>query len=228
MVYGVGSTTGNEPVLIKQPPGSRSANVIGAPAVEQATAAANKTDVATLGLDVWLLGEDEPRDRWHHSWITHDHSGFVAAIRRMSKVANRLSSTAPRSGQPCWPGATPRTEIAIRTLPGGPRCDWSRRENSRMPWLHRTRTTPARSHGSAPLPMIITPRQAPRAARPRAPAQMSSMVRPARSADPQPAPGPGERQVLFTPSPSPSPASAPAHHGSGANRFWCHAQSPRD
>jgi hypothetical protein len=191
--------------------------------VEQATASANKTDVATLGLDVWLLGEDEPHDRWHHSWITHDKSAFVAAIRRMSKVANRLSSTTPHSGQPCWPGATQRTEVAIRTLPDGSRCDWARREFSHMPWLRRTRTTPPRSHGAAAVPLIISPRQAPRAARPRAPAQGSSAVRPTRAADPVPSPGPAERQALFTP----SPASAPAYHGSGANRFSCHAQTPR-
>jgi hypothetical protein len=220
-VYGVGSTAGNEPVLIKQRPGSRSANVIDAPAVEQDTAAANKTDMATIGLDVWLLGEDEPHDGWHHSWITHDNSGFAAAIRRMSKVANRLSSTAPRSGQPCWPGTTSRNEIAIRTIPGGSRCDWARREGSRLPWLHRTRTTPDRSHGAAAVPMIISPRQAPRAARSRAPTQGSSAVRQAQAADPVPSPGPAEQQALSTP----SPASAPADHGSGANRFSCHVQT---
>jgi hypothetical protein len=225
IVYGVGSATGNEPVLIEQTPGGRSAKVIDAPSLEQATASANKTDVATLGLDVWLLGEDEPHDRWHHSWITHDNSGFVAAIRRMSKVANRLSSTAPRSGQPCWPGGTQRTEVAIRTLPDGSRCDWARRESSRMPWLHRTRTPPPRSHGAAALPMIISPRQAPRAARPRAPAQLPSPVRPTRAADPLPSPGPEERQAPFTP--STSPASAPAYHGTGANRFSCHVQTLR-
>ena len=228
MVYGVGSTTGNEPVLIKQPPGSRSANVIGAPAVEQATASANKTDVATLGLDVWLLGEDEPHDGWHHSWITHDHTAFAAAIRRMSKVAIRLSSTAPRSGQPCWAGTSPRPEVALRTLSGGSRCDWSRREGSRMPWFHRTRTTQPRSHAAAALPVIISPRQAPRAVRPRAPARgPSPVVRPTRAADPLPSPGPAERQALFTPSPASASASAsaPAYHGSGANRFSCHVQT---
>jgi hypothetical protein len=140
IVYGVGSAAGNQPVLIKQSPGRRPATVVDAPAADQPATYADKTDVAALGLDVWLLGADEPHDWWHHSWVTHDDSAFVAALRRMSAVAMRLSSTALRSGQPCWAEATSRTEIAIRTLPGDSRCDWSRREQFRMPWLHRTRS----------------------------------------------------------------------------------------
>ena len=135
MVYGVGSSAGNRSVLIRQAPGSLSASVTNAPAAEQP--ATSKTDVAALGLNVWLLGEDEPHDWWHHHWITHDDSAFFAAIRRMSRVANRLSLTAPRSAQPCRPGAPPRTEIALRTIPGDSRCPWARRKQLRMPWLHR-------------------------------------------------------------------------------------------
>jgi len=152
IVYGVGSATGNRPVLIKQPPGSLSASVTDAPAAEQPVTFANKTSAA-LGMEVWLLGEDEPHDWWHHHWITHDDSGFMAAIRRISQVANRLSSTALRSDQPCWPGVTPRTEIAIRTLPGDSRCSWSRREYRGMPWshwTHRTHWAPAGSRLTGP------------------------------------------------------------------------------
>ena len=137
MVYGVGSAAGNQSVLIKQPPGSRSATVTDAPDADQPGAYPSKADVAGLGLAVWLLGEDEPHDWWHHSWITHDGTAFVAAIRRMSRVAMRLSSTAPRSGQPCWPEASPRTEIPLRTLPGDSRCAWWRRQKLRLPWAHR-------------------------------------------------------------------------------------------
>lgn len=136
IVYGVGSAAGHRPVLIKQPPGSRSASVTDAPAAEQPTTFGNKTGAA-LGMSVWLLGEDEPHGWWHHHWITHDDSGFMAAIRRMSQVANRLSSTPLRSDQPCWPGGPPRTEIAIRT---DPRCPWARRGHHGMPWSHWRRT----------------------------------------------------------------------------------------
>ena len=215
VVYGVGSAAGNQSVLIKQSPGSRTATVVDAPAADQPATYTNKTDVAALGLNVWLLGEDEPHDWWHHSWITHDDSAFVAAIRRMSRVAMRLSSTAPRSDQPCWPGATPRTEIALRTIPGDSRCAWARRERFRMPWSHRTHSTPARSRVTGPLPVIISPRQpaAARAARPRA----SSPAPARRSAKRQPSP-PGERQAGFTP----SPAADRPDHGTGTHRFECH------
>jgi hypothetical protein len=138
-VYGVGSAAGNQSVLIKQSPGHRSATVTvtAAPDADQPGADPTKTAMAGLGLAVWLLGADEPHDWWHHSWITHDHTAFVAAIRRMTRVAMRLSSTAPRSGQPCWPEATLRTEIHLRTLPGDSRCAWWRREKLRLPWAHR-------------------------------------------------------------------------------------------
>jgi hypothetical protein len=159
MVYGVGSAAGNQPVLIKQPPGSRLATVTDAPDADQPGTFTKKADAAALGLDVWLLGEDEPHDWWHHSWITHDDSAFFAAIRRMSQVANRLSSTAPRSDQPCWPGATSRTEVALRPLPGDSRCAWARREQLGLPWLHRTHPMPGRSRRTGASPVTASPRQ---------------------------------------------------------------------
>jgi hypothetical protein len=149
-VYGVGSVTGSQSVLVMQRPGSRSAIVLDAPAAEQATAFTNKTGVVALGLDVWLLGEDEPHDGWHHSWITHNDSGFVAARRRMSQVAIGHSSAARRPARPCWSTAA-RPEIAIKTLPGSSRCArW--REDSGTTWPLRTYPAPARSSPATSLP----------------------------------------------------------------------------
>jgi hypothetical protein len=217
-VYGVGSAAGNRSVLIKQLAGRLSASVTDSPSTEQPTTFANKTSAA-LGMDVWLLGEDEPHDWWHHHWITHDNSGFMTAIRRMSQVANRLSSTALRSDQPCWPGVTPRTEIPIRTLPGDPRCGWSRREHHGMPWWHRTRSAPDSSRLTGPPPAGVSPRQPARAGRHRTP----SLASPRRPANRRPARLAGERRALFTP----SPASAPSYHAAWTHHFECQVHAPR-
>ncbi len=112
-VYGVGSVVGDEVVFIKQPPGSRSATVFD-PAAGPATTFT--TGPVALGLDVWLLGEDEPHGGWHHSWITHDDSGFFAAGRRISQVAT------PRSDQTCWSAATGGAGVFIRSLPRSSWC----------------------------------------------------------------------------------------------------------
>jgi hypothetical protein len=176
-VYGVGSVSGNQQVLIEQPPGSRSAIVLDAPAAGQTTTFAPKNGVAALGLDVWLLGQDEPHFGWHHTWITHDDSGFVAVRRRMW-----ASSAAPGSGRPCWPGAGPGSEVAIRSLPGSSRCGWaSRAGNSGGTWPRRASSAPARS-GVVDSP----PSQAP----------------PTRAANGLPAAQPEVRQAWLTPSPA--------------------------
>ncbi len=101
-VFGIGTVAGNQSALIVQAPGGRTATVIDALGADPTTTSASKVGAVALGLDVWLLGEDEPRDGWHHSWITHDDSGFVAARRRMSQMA-----IGP-SGRPCWSTAAPR------------------------------------------------------------------------------------------------------------------------
>jgi len=117
-LYGVGSAAGNQPVLIEQSPGSRSATVLATPPAGQA--GPFTTGWATLGLDVWLLGEDEPREGWHHSWITHDDGGFAAAGRQISRPVT--GSAASRSGQSCWPAAASRVGIALRSLPRSSWC----------------------------------------------------------------------------------------------------------
>lgn len=132
-VYGVGSVAGGQLVFIKQPPGSRSATVLNPAAGPATTFTAG---VVALGLDVWLLGEDEPHDRWHHSWMTHDESGFFAAGRRIAQVAGS------RSDQTCWSAAaSSRTGVFIRSLPGSSWCARFGREASQS---HR--------HGSARQP----------------------------------------------------------------------------
>jgi len=112
-VYGVGSVFGGQPVFIRQPPGSRSATVLN-PATGSATSFT--TDVVALGLDVWALGEDEPHGGWHHSWTTHNDSGFFAAGRRIFQVAT------PRSEQTCWSAAASRTGVFVRSLPSSSWC----------------------------------------------------------------------------------------------------------
>jgi hypothetical protein len=113
-VYGVGSVAGDQQVFIKQPPGSRHATVLDPPAA--GPPGTYTTGVPALGLDVWLLGEDEPHGWRHHSWVTHNYSGFVAAGRRISQVA------ASRSGQPCWSAAASRTGVMIRSLASSSWC----------------------------------------------------------------------------------------------------------
>ena len=218
-VYGVGSVAGNQSVLIRQPPGSRSATVIDPPAAEQPATSTGKTGVVALGLDVWLLGEDEPHDGWHHSWITHDDSGFVAAIRRMSQVAMRLSSTAPRSDQPCWPGAAARDRDSVS-------------RSKRSSWCHRCGcdvSRPRRRDGARQQPGCgcswlwpagggrLRHDLATRDIRPRPVKPDGSLARgyfavsacairahgrqasPLRSANRLPSPLPAERQALFAP-----------------------------
>jgi hypothetical protein len=113
-VYGVGSVAGDQPVFIRQAPGSRSATILDPPTAGPHTTF--RTSVVALGLDVWLLGEDEPHQGWHHSWITHDDSGFITAERRISQV------TGHRSDQSCWLTAASRTGVFIRALPGSSWC----------------------------------------------------------------------------------------------------------
>lgn len=113
-VYGVGTVAGDQLVFIRQPPGSRSATVLDPSAA--GTATTSTTGMVALGLEVWLIGEDEPHGGWHHSWITHDDSGFVAAGRRISQMAT------PRSGQPCWSAAASRTGAYIRSLQSSSWC----------------------------------------------------------------------------------------------------------
>jgi hypothetical protein len=114
IVYGVGSRAGDELVFVKQLPGSRSATVFDPPMAEPGTA--STAGVVALGLDVWLLGEDEPHQGWHHSWITHDDRVFLAAGRRISQV------TGSGAVQPCWYTAASRTGVFIRSLPSSSWC----------------------------------------------------------------------------------------------------------
>jgi len=113
IVYGVGVQAGDQLVFIRQPPGSGSATVID-PRAAQPTTTLTGGAVA-LGLDVWLLGQDEPRDGWHHSWITHDESGFFAAGRQISQVAGGPATPA-RQARPCWPRTASGMALVIRSL----------------------------------------------------------------------------------------------------------------
>jgi hypothetical protein len=132
-VFGIGSVAGNQSALIVQAPGSRSATVIDALGAEPATTSASKVGAVALGLDVWLLGADEPRDGWHHSWTTHDDSGFVAARRRMSQMA-----IGP-SGRPCWSTAAPRP-----------------RSHRGSAWCARCGCHTSRSHWFTPSPAPVS------------------------------------------------------------------------
>lgn len=114
IVYGVGSRAGDELVFVRQLPGSRSAAVLDPPMAGPGTA--STAGVTALGLDVWLLGEDEPHQGWHHSWITHDDRVFLAAGRRISQV------TGPGTTQQCWNTAASRTGVFIRSLPSSSWC----------------------------------------------------------------------------------------------------------
>jgi hypothetical protein len=208
-VYGVGSAAGDQQVLIMQPPGSRSATVLDAPAAEQPATFTNKAGAVPLGLDVWLLGEDGPHDGWHHSWITHDDSGFVAARRRMSQAWMGPSSGL-RSGRPCWPAAAAKPATGIGSLPGSTRCArW--REGYGTTWSSGAYPVPARS-SRAGLPVTT----APQVARPGTPSQAP----PSRSAHGLPPPLPEERQAWFTPAPAPAATFSP-YHGAGAGHFAC-------
>ena len=111
-MYGVGSVAGGQPVLIEQQPGSRSATVLDPSAVDPAATSTNKASVVALGLDVWLLGEGEPHNGWHHPWFTYDDRDFGAARRRFSQVADRASTGDLRSDRPCW-----SREIDSESLP---------------------------------------------------------------------------------------------------------------
>jgi hypothetical protein len=117
-VYGVGSSTGNQPVLIQQPPGSRSANVLDVPLAEPATSFAGKTGAGALGLDVWLLGQFGSRDGWHHSGMRHFDDGGFGAGRGISQVTIGSSLAGHRPDRPCWPAAAPGTSIGSGSLPG--------------------------------------------------------------------------------------------------------------
>jgi len=112
-VYGIGSRARDLVVFIRQPAGSRSATVIDPGTAQPATTLTG--GAAALGLDVWLLGADEPRAGWHHSWITHDDRWFFAAGRQISQVAGGPAA-AVRPARPCWPMT--RTALVIRSLPG--------------------------------------------------------------------------------------------------------------
>ncbi len=129
-VYGVGSAAGGQPVLIKQPAGSRSATVLDPSTMELAIWSASKTSVAALGLDVWLLGGGEPHDGWHHPWFGDGGSAFGAVRDRFSHRADgdpdadsdRDVPGDPGSGQPCWYTAVPRTVTGSGSLPVSSRC----------------------------------------------------------------------------------------------------------
>jgi hypothetical protein len=107
-VYGAGVAAGDQPVLIEQRVGSRSATVVGASAVDPGTTSTHKTRVAALGLDVWLLGVGEPHAGWHHPWFIYDDSEFSEAWHRFSRPGIGLAGADPRSGRPCWSTAVPR------------------------------------------------------------------------------------------------------------------------
>ena len=213
-VFGVGSVAGSQLVFIRQRPGSRSATVIDPPAAGQSAASTNG-EVA-LGLDVWLLGEDEPHDGWHHSWITHDNSGFDAVGRRIAQEASR--------GQPCWPAAAAGTGLVVRSLQASSwchrcGCDGSRprrrdgarqqpgcgcsggsglsgwRGGSGVTWPLGTYQAPDRSSLTGHSPAAISPSP---------PARSSSrgQASPIRSANRLPSPLSAERQVRFAPAPT--------------------------
>jgi hypothetical protein len=112
-VYGVGSVAG-EPLLIKQPRGSRSASVLNPSAMGTTSTFTNEAGVVALGLDVWLLGEGEPHSGWHHPWFTYD-GGFGGRGRRWSHAAIGSSSGDPRSDRPCW-------STGSQSLPGSSLC----------------------------------------------------------------------------------------------------------
>jgi len=120
IVYGVSSVAGDQPVLIRQPPGSRSAAVLDPSAAAPATALASKTGVAALGLDVWLLGQGEPHNGWRHPWFAYDRE--FGATGRFSQVGMGRSSAYPRADRPCWSTAVPRAAIDSGALPSSSRC----------------------------------------------------------------------------------------------------------
>ena len=214
-VYGVGSVAGDQQVFIRQAPGSRSATVLDPPAAGPTTTFRNS--VVALGLDVWALGEDEPHEGWHHSWITHDDSGFITAERRISQVTGR------RSDQPCWLTAASRTGVFIRSLPGSSwcdrcECDASRssrfdsarqlgcscsgryrwREGQGATWPHQAFPGQARSSLKGHSPKAVSPRQPARSRTlPRTPAT--------RSVRPRPSLVSVERQARSAPSPATAP-----------------------
>jgi hypothetical protein len=84
-VYAVGAAAGNQPVLIEQRPGSRSATVLDAPAASPS--ATTEIGVVAAGQgDVWLLGQAGT------VWITHfDGRRFVVAATPDLGVAGAVS-----------------------------------------------------------------------------------------------------------------------------------------
>lgn len=85
-VYATGAAAGNQPVLIQQRPGSRSAAVLDAPTVPSAGSTTTEIGVVAVGQgDVWLLGQGPSiastnGNYYPLPWITHfDGRRFVVA-----------------------------------------------------------------------------------------------------------------------------------------------------
>ena len=85
-VYAIGAAAGNQPVLIQQRPGSRSAAVLDAPTVPSAGSITTERGVVAVGQgDVWLLGQGPFIVATNGNyvpvqWITHfDGRRFIVA-----------------------------------------------------------------------------------------------------------------------------------------------------
>lgn len=96
-VYAIGTAAGNQPVLIQQRPGSRSAAVLDAPTVGPPGSTTTETAVVAAGQgDVWLLGTGtipQVTNSTYVPWITHfdGHRFIVAASPDFSIVTGGVS-----------------------------------------------------------------------------------------------------------------------------------------
>jgi hypothetical protein len=124
-VYAIGAAAANQPVLIEQRPGSRSAAVLDAPALPSAGSTTTEKGVVAVGQgDVWLLGQGatiEPTNgNYVVPWITHfDGRRFVVATTPDFSIAGGVSLGPDilAYGAAIYPGISAPTQTLIAVCP---------------------------------------------------------------------------------------------------------------